>query len=205
MNTKLQYAATKRANQFNYDYKYLVIDQDGDHYVREHLNGFNGIPADEYHGTVMRLPIPHNCIEFEGIVNGEDFDAFLNSEEATAFFKDIADHLEVYWNGRNHVGKFTKYDFTGEYPDPLEQDWLDLVSKHCSYLDASAGYWEAGDWFSNNNASDFGITASTTDEEIEAIAEEQEKDALEDHDVIVDDIEEYLLMLRDGLIESEEE
>lgn len=65
--------------------------------------------------------------------------------------------------------------------------------------------WDAADWLCEDNTfvERIGLTAKTTDEEIEKLVERVEEEAKEEG-VAVEDVESYLVTLRDNLRDDEE-
>jgi hypothetical protein len=100
----------------------------------------------------------------------------------------ILDHSEITWNGSNHVGTFD---------DQAEEASVRIYEYIESWpYDSADVYevWAAGDYLSDNDLDDLGLTGTSTDDEIRAKAEalvEEAEVALD-----VDDMEQYLLALR---------
>jgi hypothetical protein len=143
----------------------------------------NAIPFRHFHGHVQTWTIP--------ALKGGAANALMEElvEEAEA----ICDGYSSEWDGHNHVA-----DFTEAAKSALEGITATLYGRQFDERD-TINMWKATDWYQPiNAASELGITADTTNEELDTIAESEERSASADgHDV--EGIREYLGEVRDEL------
>jgi hypothetical protein len=145
--------------------------RDGSMEFAEVADSENGTPAWLYHGLGICFRLPER-----------EYDADKIVEEFRAEFGERLDALregfEVVWDGHNHVGRW-----------PVEDDDSDAQERRC---DAEFGLrcdverwepccgleiWEASDYYHGGFTTDqilceLGITAVTTDEQLDTIAED---------------------------------
>lgn len=122
-------------------------------------------------------------------------------EKIAPIAKRVVAGYESVWNGHNHVAQFSEdaeraieeigalCEDAGEDPEEVESPW------------------DAADWYrpvEDSLAEDLGITASTTDEELSAIAEKEEASA-QSEGMRVEGILEHLEGVRDALKKESEE
>jgi hypothetical protein len=144
----------------------------------------NGVPFDVYHGLTLRWSIPA-----------------LTESAANALLEDIAplaqriyDDSSEEWDGHNHVGRLgddaaAARDEIEAMCDTKQWDEGDIIE-----------HWDASEWYAPiNAATELGITARTTDEELLAIAEKEEADA---EPRVIEGVLEYLTKLRDKTVEQ---
>lgn len=96
------------------------------------------------------------------------------------------------WDGSNYVGRL----------DADAEGALSKIEQICGERETDGGgVWDAGNWFSG--APPHEITAKTTDDELEKIAEEYVKDAGRDN-ISLNFLEEYLTDMREKRRDDEE-
>lgn len=122
-------------------------------------------------------------------------------EEIKPYAQQIVDGFESVWDGSNHVGEFTEEAYQAE------RTIDDIVAA----VESDVSVWDAIDWYLNAMSSadvcaELGITAETTIEEIEKIAEFEEANADDGtgNIIILNDVEKALTRFRDELIEEKE-
>lgn len=148
-------------------------------------------PLDVWNGVVLTAGLPH--------VDENYLREFLTDNED---IQKIIDGMDTVWNGSNHVGKHTDEAMVA-FDELVEEinSWGDFYSR-----------WSADEWLGQNTPTELGVSAKTTDAELEVIAEELEQspedgDIIDGCRVIVDDGEilEYITRLRDDLIAEDEQ
>lgn len=98
-----------------------------------------------------------NCIPTTAAMNG------LMEELSPLFERIFAGHTEE-WDGNNDRGRLTPDAL--EASEELERYLMDLQDDL-----PTVEAWDAGDWLQNRSNADLGITATTTDKELELIAD----------------------------------
>ena len=120
---------------------------------------------DVWHGLIRRYPIPAlvNAVHLTEDINAGAFDRLLDQ---------IARGHTVEWDGHNWVGGLTQ---------DAEDAELDIVARLEGYEDPSlGGLWDASDWLYDSRH-DLGITPTSTDAELQAIASKLEGEALNEN------------------------
>lgn len=156
-------------------------------------------PAEIWYGRVLcwEIPITTNAVTLSTALNAGEFDDLLSL---------IVAGYSVRWNGNSHVGELTE---TAEDASSEMQERLDGYSET---LGTGAGFWDASDWFDPLGYDPAqwereGLTATTTDAELEAIAERFEAEAKAEGGVL-GGTENHLREVRDELraqLENEDE
>lgn len=125
----------------------------------------DGTPMDVWHGLIRRYPIP-------ALVNAVDLTTAINAGEFDRLLDRIARGHTVEWDGRNWVGKLTQ---------DAEDAELDLAARLEEYEDDSlGGLCDASDWLWSTRH-EIGITPTSTDAELQAIASKLEGEALNEN------------------------
>jgi hypothetical protein len=148
----------------------------------------NAVPFAVHHGHVQRWSIP-------ALRDGAAND--LLDELAPIAERIVAGYVSR-WDGHNHVAKFTA--------DATEA--IDEIRAACEAVEArddsddAVSVWDAGSWFGGVGSYDqqraaLGITATTTDEELDAIMEREEATASAEGVDILDGATKHLRGLRD--------
>jgi hypothetical protein len=143
----------------------------------------NSTSAAEWHGHEINVRLPK--------VDARNIKQALL--EFAPSIREMAECYDSQWNGSNHVASWTDLDMLEDFRRDLDNVIDDLI--HSVTIDCSPQ-----DWFSTVTAEDLGITAATTDEEVEQLAKENVEDALH-NDRVLYGAEDYLLELRDEQID----
>jgi hypothetical protein len=146
----------------------------------------NTTPFNVWHGRAVRWALPGEL-------------KASAQRELLADLKDAFDRLragtEIVWDGNNHVGQ----------RDDDADDARDEVEAYIAGLHESAlvRVWDAADWFGPCRDNELGVAGDMTDDEVAALAERLEAEALESGEC--DEIEggtRYLLGRRDSAREK---
>jgi hypothetical protein len=165
---------------------YLEIDEDG--YVSADSNSEigNGVPASVWNGLTLRIHIPNHLTArgIQGLVT-----------DLLPLLERLHTGNEIAWNGNNWTGKLTD--------DALEAETeiLQFIDRNSTDYESSE-IWDACDWLQSETPESLGITSTTTDEQLQTIADKitEETEPL----TCVLGVVEYLQTIRD-LIGSEDE
>jgi len=148
----------------------------------------NGVPFHVYHGRTRRWRIP--------ALTAEAANALL--AEIVPLAETIMSGYSCEWDGHNHVGELDDdaRDADEAIRDLCDRDWEGQTIES----------WDAREWFGPVGSDEcqrkaLGITADTTDEELAAIVDREENNALPR---IINGSEEYLRDLRDGAREDDD-
>lgn len=166
---------------------YLTLDlEDGSLTCRYNPEIGNAVPMSVFHRRTLWFSIPP-----------------FTAAAANGFMADVAplaqrilDGAEIVWDGNNDIGRLdddanAAYDEVAERCDP--QNWPD---------DLTVSAWDADDWFATEGneqvVTRLGLTADTTDDELGALAGQEEADALSGDagHVILRGVEDHLVDLR---------
>lgn len=147
----------------------------------------NAVPMRVYHGHVQRWGIPALRARFAN--------ALL--EEIAPLAERVVAGYDSEWNGHNNVATFDA-DATAamaEIGDLCERAESDAQ-------DDGIRVWDAGDWYQGTGDHDaqrlaLGITATTTDEELDAIEAREDASAQGNDCDVIEGHAKHLLMLRD--------
>ena len=155
----------------------------------------NAVPVRQYHGHVRCWSIP--------ALTADAANALLEAIEPLA--QRVCDGYESRWNGQNHVADF----------DEDAEAAIEEIAALCerAKADAEMGVgalklWDAGDWFGGvgrwqAQCESLGITAATTDEELDAIEAREEEEATASGEADeVEGIRENLEWLRERAIDA---
>jgi hypothetical protein len=130
-----------------------------------------GIPSEEYHRFVLTHRIGGD--EYEGYPIESNVQQFLRGAEGQKLMRRVCDGHDRVFDGHNVVGTLT---------DDASAAWQTL----CDTLDAHterATYLDAGDWVQFN--SDLGLTGHETDDDLAALAAEDERVAWESDRIVI--------------------
>jgi hypothetical protein len=150
-----------------------------------------GTPFRVWHGRTLRWSIPALT---ESAAEGLLLDLIPLAQR-------IVDGYECRWDGSNHVGRLT------EDAREAAEAIRDLCDRNWSEGEVLS-VWDASDWYAQCGsgaylAGELGLTAETTDAELDAIVEREEDQA---SPARIEGIEAFLRDLRDELrAEAEEE
>lgn len=115
--------------------------------------------------------------------------AYLEND-AVALVQRVLDGGEVEWNGNNMVGSLD---------DDAQAAWETLINDLNDLPANEMALWSCEDWFAQSTPAELGITAETTDEEIETIADGLRTEANGEQAILSDNVPSYLKGLRDEL------
>ena len=150
-----------------------------------------GTPFRVWHGRAIRWAIP--------ALTTEAAEALL--EEILPLAQRVVEGYECRWDGSNHVGKLDEdaQEAAEAIRDLCDRDWSEWEV---------LSVWDASDWYGQCGGGEYlarqvGITAETTDEQLDAIVEHEETEA---SPARIEGIEAFLRDLREELrAEAEEE
>src|SRR5690606_40606943 len=136
---------------------YLALDtRDGSIWLSTRAQADNTVPMEVWHGIVRRYYLPAN-------VDAQRLTQEINSGAFDSLFERIVDGSEIVWDGQNLVCRMTDDAYAADRE--LGERLMDYPYTHEGAI--FAGYWL---WYAYANG-DLGLTAETTDEELEALAE----------------------------------
>jgi hypothetical protein len=184
----------KYPGQFNAQPVYLELDtRDGQLSCSYNPNIGGGTTFDHHHRLILSAEIP--CLTADA--------ANTLMQEVAPLAQRVLDGADERWDGNNSVGVFT---------DDAANAWEE-IGRICEAWSAdqdpslTVSSWDVSDWFNEgdeNTIESLGITADTTDEQLDAMAAEQVELAVNnsavgyailDHDATLA----YLTSLRDDL------
>jgi hypothetical protein len=145
----------------------------------------NAVPMYVWHGIVRRYHLPY-------AIYGTSYVAL--AEEIKPLLARVQEGFEEVWDGSNHVGTLTDDAQTAE--NEIEA----AIESWCDESDAIK-VWDASDWLQGETNADLGITATTADDELEAISDKIRNDAVGEADII-DGLDSHLQRRRDDEIEA---
>jgi hypothetical protein len=147
----------------------------------------NSVPMAVYRGIVRRYDIPHttNAAELTAAINNGEFDGLFQNvlEAIRANIVNSYGENEALENAESALGSaLAQYDIHAEM----------------------AGLWEACDWlpYGDDVVARYGISATTSDAEIEEIAEKIEAEARAEYLAVLMGTVSYLQQLREKLAED---
>ncbi len=150
----------------------------------------NAVPFAVWHHRVLRWSIP--------VLTDAAANALL--DEIAPLAERVCDGYERVWDGNNHVGRY----------DADAAQAREQIERLCSDdwdEDQQVSVWDASDWFGGlgnreAQAATLGITATTTDAELDAIAERELAEAAAEDVDVLEGLDRHLAWLRDGSSES---
>jgi hypothetical protein len=148
-------------------------------------DGATGTPADEWHGRVLSQTFAGHPIESR-------VRDYLSRDGLNLLRRVAAGHT-IRWNGSDHVGHLS---------DDAEAAWDELLADLEGLGEGdsgSYGYSDAGDWYGACSPEELGVSAETTDDQLEALAKKHDADALASEHLVVDGTNNYLESLRSDL------
>lgn len=154
----------------------------------------NAVPFSVWHNRKLRWAIP--------ALRSSAADELLERIEPLA--ERILAGYRSEWDGSNHVGRFTQDadEATEAVADVCNQAFADDIGR--------VQVWEASAWYEGTGgveaqAEELGITATTSDEALEAIGKRELATALAEHEVdALEGLEEHLAWVREELREAAE-
>lgn len=150
------------------------------------------VPEEEHHRLVLAWGIP--------TLKAEAANDLL--ERLAPLCERIAEGFEVAWSGCSKVGQYTS---DAEAAIDAVRDLCD--GEHGRDSDAEVHVWDAADWLGGigsdaSQRAELGITAATTDEELDAIGLRVEDEATCEGVDVIEGLDRYLKALRDGAREE---
>lgn len=163
---------------------YIELDcQDGELTADYNAEIGNAVPMAVHHGHVRRYTIP--CLKADAA------NALLDKIAPLA--QRIVDGYSSEWDGNNHVA---------DLDDDAQAAEAEIESL-CDYdYDVeTVTVWQAEDWFAgvggyDRQRAEMGITAATTDEELDAMTKREEAQATADEVDAIEGVRAHLEMLR---------
>ena len=149
-------------------------------------------PEDEWHRLRLMWGIP--------TLKAEAANDLL--ERLMPFCERIANGFEVVWNGHSKVGQYTR-----DAEAAIETVRSLCEGEQGRDSDAEVHVWDAADWLGGigsdaSQRAELGITAATTDEELDAIGLRVEDEATCEGVDVIEGLDRYLKALRDGAREE---
>jgi len=165
---------------------YLWIDWETEEITAGTRNyQIGGTPMREWHGLVSAYRLPWN-------VDARELQEWVQNEIIPVVI-EIEAGFESYWDGSNWKGRFS---------ENVDSDLSYIIETTCPTHEG--GLWDVSSWFESYPD----ITADSTDEEIQEIANDEVRDAENNGIILIGGVEkvfEYLTMRRDELKEDVEE
>jgi len=151
----------------------------------------SGTPMSEWHGLVWSLPAPYT-------VDATKLAAFVDSELLPVIQK-LSKKFESVWDGSNFVASFggLESDEVVSARRELER----VIEDNCPIHDG--GFWEIGEWLYDGAQQN--ITASTTDDELDAFCKEALAEAESQCVVLDGDADDVLDFLKEIRADKQEE
>ena len=136
----------------------------------------NAVPFDVWHGVIQRYGINNELTYTE-------INALM--DELAPFVQRVIDGAEVGYN--------TPANLTASFSDDA-QDAIESIEDKCEDLETtSGGVWQAEHWFAQVSVAEaYGLTAKTTESELQTIIKEAIAEARDQDDITVDGIENWI-------------
>ena len=136
-----------------------------------------------------------------GPVDGPAMVDWLRDDAGQELLSRICDGHIIEWDGNNHVGRMTD-----DAADAHNELVLEL--EDADALPEPAGLWDVCNWLDGIGRDavreEYGITADTTDSELDAIAKRIDEEAANEN-VVLYGTWEYVVQLREEAAEDEED
>lgn len=131
----------------------------------------DGTPMMAFHGILRMYSVPERA---DVALLTHD----INAGTLDALLSRIVDGAETYYDGSNYKAKLS--------PDALnaEDELRERLLEYLPYDEG--GLWDAWEWFRHSTPAELGITATTTDSELLALAYKLEAEARSDGAVLYD-------------------
>lgn len=123
----------------------------------------DGYPLAARAGHVRRYAIPHTT-------DAAALTTAVKDGEFTRLLERVRSGAELVWDGNNYVTRVTDHVTTAEMKIREKIREHDMDTEF-------GGLWDAWDWVQGIDPADLGITADSTDEQLEAVAQELEAEA----------------------------
>lgn len=175
----------KYPNQTSQQKCFIELDlEDGELNAGTNPSIGSGTPMRVWNGIVKRWNIP--CLKPKAVI------ALLKEIQPLA--EEIMEGSSIFWDGKNYVGKLTE-----EAQEIVEK--IDCICSATEFQEEDIeSHWNAWDWYApiSDVCKELGITAESTDENLDKIAA-REQEAAEEQGYFVESILEYLSQKRDEL------
>lgn len=149
---------------------YLEIDTEtGEVSVGQSHQSDNAVPMRVWHGIDRRIHLS-SLVDAEALTEG------INAGEIDALVRRVCAGTETVWDGNNHVARCTP---DVEDAEEALREWLEDLPE------LTGGIWDAADWLQHDTAAHCGVTADSTDEDLERIAGEIEAEAAGEDALVV--------------------
>lgn len=149
----------------------------------------NAVTMDVWHGRTNRYGLI-------GIPTPEAANELM--KDALPLVRRMVAGYETYWDGSNNVGRYTTADACAADD---EMTALCEAIEHGAKNRNGVDDRDAADWFGTVPAEDLGVYSGMTDEELEALEEKLQTEALDEHHVVLHHLDHRLQQLRDELDE----
>lgn len=150
---------------------YLELDLDDNSLELTTYYSVDGTPMPAFHGTLRMYSVPE-CADVALLTHD------INAGTLDALLSRIVDGAETYYDGSNYKATLS--------PDALNAE-DELRNRLIEYIPFdNGGLWDAWDWFHLSTPAELGITATTTDSELLALANKLEAEARSDGAVLYD-------------------
>lgn len=163
---------------------------------------YNGVPFSVHHGVVIRFSLPER--EYDGPTILEWFRKNFGSR-----VEALREGGEVVWDGNNHAWQYRTERREREASE--EREAIDeLLHQEATHGDLPGReIWDAADWYLSalsyeEVADELGITATTTDEDLQTIADVERETAHNSagDDITLEDLDAFLDRVRQHMIED---
>ena len=172
---------------------FIALDlEDGQLWADYNAEIGSAVPEAVWNGRTLRFPAP--CMTAAGMNRLMD--------EIAPLADRVLAGSEIEWDGNNHVGKL----------DEDAQDASDEIERICDELEPAPSEtvteWDACEFY-DAVKDELGVTADSTDAELEALAEElEEEDSIDEGTggpMVLNGTLEFLQSIRDNLREEAED
>jgi hypothetical protein len=153
----------------------VVLDCETGRLWAEACSGRNGVPVKEYHRVWLTWSI-------------ERLKASVANDllaEIAPLAQRILGGFEATWDGHNHVGEYTTEAETAS-------DDINELCLRCNDPTDCLQVWDAFDWLNDLSAAALGITAETTDDDLDAIADRVRNEAANDDVDVLENLDKCL-------------
>ncbi len=152
----------------------------------------NAVPTAVYHGRIRRFTLAQ-------VPTADAARELL--EQIYSLAMEVSAGYSEEWDGSNMIGKLTPHAEAVE--QAIERE-LTTWAEHAAPAETVCG-WAASEWYTSGDAAtELGITAVTTDEQVEASLQEHEGivDGPDGEVIVLEGVREFMRQVRDGLREQ---
>ena len=144
----------------------------------------DGVPSREWHGHLISYHVPSS-------ITSKGLDFVVSDEDVISCVARVVAGYENVWDGHNYVAELA--DDARDAESELDRRIEALVEMMSPENGLLANVWDVDDWLASGS---FKIDASTTDDQIRAMADEIIFDAAGEGIYLDGDVEQYLRDLR---------